>query len=929
MSRSFKLFGAALVLAAASAGAHAQVVISQVYGAGGNSGASYTNDFVELFNRGTTAQNLSGWSVQYASATGTGNFAIGAALSGSIAPGGYYLVQMAGGSNGSPMPTPDATGNSTMAAGAGKVILANVAANVGCNGGNNACNATHLSQIVDLVGFGNANFFEGAAAAPAPSTTTSIQRAGNGCTDTNNNGADFAAGAVAPRNSSTPTNVCGGPTLPTASIANVGVDEGDVGNTPLVFTVSLSANATSNVTFSYATADGTAVAGTDYVATSGNGTITSGASTTTITVDVIGNTTPQSNRTFTLNVTAIANATPTTLSATGTIQDDDVGTYAIHEIQGSGLVSPIVGQRVQTTGNIVTAVGPQGFWMQTPDNLADADALTSQGIYVYTATAPAVVAGDAVNLVATVTEYFELTELTSVSGLSVTSSGNAPPAAVEFDATRPSPDPANLSCGTLSNLECFEGMRIRVADGIVARGNQYFSTDTYGQVFVSAGPERSLRGPGTLYPLVPGVDNPDAGAFSGNPHIFELDADALGAVPADTEITGGTRFSATGVLTFNFGDYDLLPTTFDILEAAPLPRAVPTGQGGAELRIGSFNVLRLCDTLANTASTCGNGGEPDAAALALKLARLSDYIGNVLELPDVLGVVEVENLAVLQQLAAKISTDHGVTYTAYLEEGNDPGGIDVGFLVRGDRITDSVITQLDKNEMWFDPDDNAMDELHDRPTLRLEANFQGEPFTVFVVHPKSRSCVDRPTGSTCTQANVDRNRLKRFNQARSIAARVQEIQQQDSERAVFVIGDFNDYVYSDGFVHITGLIEGTYDDQANVVDLGTSNIVTPPLWNAVTSLPPNEQYSFLFTENFGAVFGYTARDVPVTQVLDHALLNTVARRWFTGFDYGRANLDAADQTERLSTNAIGVSDHDGYVLRLVIDRIFADSFGGD
>ena len=55
---------------------------------------------------------------------------------------------------------------------------------------------------------------------------------------------------------------------------------------------------------------------------------------------------------------------------------------------------------------------------------------------------------------------------------------------------------------------------------------------------------------------MPGVGNPAAGTFSGNPHIFELDADALGAVPADTEITGGTRFSATGVLTFNFGDYD-------------------------------------------------------------------------------------------------------------------------------------------------------------------------------------------------------------------------------------------------------------------------------------------------------------------------------------------------------------------------------------
>ncbi|MBN8482869.1 MAG: lamin tail domain-containing protein [Xanthomonadales bacterium] len=931
MSRFSKLFGAALVLVGAASGASAQVVISQVYGGGGNASAPFTHDFVELFNRGTTAQSLAGMSVQYTSAAGTGNFAIGANLSGSIAPGSYYLVQMAtGGANGSALPTPDASGNSSMSGTAGKVILVNGTTAVACNGSTNPCTPAILANVLDLVGFGaTANVFEGAAPAPAPSNTTSILRAGNGCTDTNNNGADFATGTVAPRNASSPTNVCGGPTLPTASIANVGVDEGNSGNTPLVFTVSLNANATSNVTFSYATADGTAVAGTDYVAATGTGSIAIGSASTTISVDVIGNTTPQPNRSFALNVTAIANATPTTLGATGTIQDDDVGTYAIHEIQGSGLVSPIAGQRVQTSGNIVTAIGPQGFWMQTPDNLADADALTSQGIYVFTSTAPSVVVGDAVNLVATVTEYFELTELTAVSGLAVASSGNALPAAVEFDATTPSPDPANLSCGTLSNLECFEGMRIHVADGIVARGNQYFSTDLYGQVFVSAGPERSLRGPGTLYPLVPGVDNPAAGAFSGNPHIFELDADALGAVPADTEITGGTRFSASGVLTFNFGDYDLLPTAFTVTAPAPLPRAVPAGQGGAELRIGSFNVLRLCDTLANTPSTCGNGGEPDAAALALKLARLSDYIGNVLELPDVLGVVEVENLDVLQQLATRITADHAVVYTAYLAEGNDPGGIDVGFLVRGDRIGGSTVTQLDKDEMWFDPDDNAMDTLHDRPTLRLEASFQGEPFTVFVVHPKSRSCVDRPTGATCTQANVDRNRLKRFNQARSIAARVQEIQQQDANRAVFVIGDFNDYAHSDGFVHITGLIEGTYDDQANVVDLGAPNIVSPPLWNAVTSLPANEQYSFLFTENFGAIFGYTTRDVPVTQVLDHALLNTVARGWFAGFDYGRANLDAADQTERLSTNAIGVSDHDGFVLRLAIDRIFADGFGGD
>ncbi|MBX3692895.1 lamin tail domain-containing protein [Dokdonella sp.] len=930
MLRSIKLFGAALVLAGASAGASAQVVISQVYGGGGNSGAPYTHDFVELFNRGATAQSLAGWSVQYTSATGNGNFAIGATLTGSIPPGGYYLVQMSGGTNGAPLPTPDATGTSAMNSTNGKVILANVDSNIACNGGSTACNPTQLGQIVDLVGFGTANFHEGAAPAPAPGNTTSISRLDGGCTDSDDNGADFTTGPVNPRNSQSPTNLCGGPALPTASMANVSLPEGDTGTTPFVFTVSLSTTPASDVTFAYATANGTAIAGTDYVASSGNGTISAGNASTTITIDVIANTTPQPNRTFSLSLTGISGAVPATLSATGTIQDDDIATYAIHQIQGSGLASPIVGQRARTEGNIVTAIGPQGFWMQTPDDATDNDPLTSEGIYAFTGSAPTVAVGDAVTLFGTVTEYFDLTELTSVSGLVVTSSGNTLPAAIEFDAATPSPDPDNLSCGTLSNLECFEGMRINIAEGIVARGNQYFSTDNYGQVFVSAGPERSLRGPGTLYPLVPGVGNPAAGRFSGNPHIFELDADALGAVPANTEITGGTRFSATGVLTFSFGDYDFLPTTFSVIEAAPVPRAVPAGQGSAELRIGGFNVLRLCDTDPNnTTGTCGDGGEPNQAALDLKLARLSDYIGNVLELPDVLGMVEVENLAVLQLLATKIGSDHGVTYTAYLEEGNDIGGIDVGYLVRADRVGDVVVTQLDKDELWFDPDDNAMDTLHDRPLLRLEATFQSQPFTVFVVHPKSRSCVDRPTGSNCTQANVDRNRLKRFNQARSMALRVQEIQQQAADRPLLVIGDFNDYVESDGFVHMTGLIQGTYDDDKNVIDLASPNIVSPPLWNAVTSLPANEQYSFLFTENFGAVFGYTGRDVPVTQVLDHALLNTAARHWFAGFAYGRANLDAADQTIRLSTNAVGVSDHDGFVVRLATDRLFADGFGGD
>src|SRR3989440_12685952 len=113
---------AVALLATPASAASPDVVISQVYGGGGNSGATYTNDFIELANRGTAPVDLSGWSVQYASAAGT-SYQV-TALTGSVAPGAHYLVQEAQGTGGTtPLPTPDTTGTITMAAGSGKVAL--------------------------------------------------------------------------------------------------------------------------------------------------------------------------------------------------------------------------------------------------------------------------------------------------------------------------------------------------------------------------------------------------------------------------------------------------------------------------------------------------------------------------------------------------------------------------------------------------------------------------------------------------------------------------------------------------------------------------------------------------------------------------------------------------------------------------------------
>lgn len=189
----------ALALPAAAHAASPDVVISQVYGGGGNSGSTYTNDFIELFNRGTSPVNLSGWSVQYASATGSTWQVTN--LAGSIAPGQFYLVQEAVGAGGTtPLPTPDATGSIAMSATAGKVAL--VTSTVALSG---ACPA----GMVDLVGFGaTASCFEGGGPAPAPSNTNSIART-DPCSDADLNSLEFVAGAPNPRNTASPLNPCG------------------------------------------------------------------------------------------------------------------------------------------------------------------------------------------------------------------------------------------------------------------------------------------------------------------------------------------------------------------------------------------------------------------------------------------------------------------------------------------------------------------------------------------------------------------------------------------------------------------------------------------------------------------------------------------------------------------------------------------------
>jgi lamin tail-like protein len=215
---------AVLVIPPAAGSGTGAIVISQLFGGGGNAGAPFASDYVELFNKGSSAVDVTGWSVQYATAAGVGWSAT--PLSGSIAPGRSYLVELAGGATGAALPTPDATGSTNMAATAGKVALVRAAAALTCGASAGSCSSA--ANLEDLVGYGTAADFEGSGAAPAPSSTNAIIRAGQGCNDSDVNSADFATGAPAPHNSASAAHACAGgppPGGPSASAsASVAVD---------------------------------------------------------------------------------------------------------------------------------------------------------------------------------------------------------------------------------------------------------------------------------------------------------------------------------------------------------------------------------------------------------------------------------------------------------------------------------------------------------------------------------------------------------------------------------------------------------------------------------------------------------------------------------------------------------------------------------
>jgi predicted extracellular nuclease len=872
------------LVASGAANAAGTLAISQIYGGGGNAGATFTNDFIELHNNSGSPVSVDGWSVQYGSTTGTGNFQA-TAISGTIPAGGYYLIQESKGAGGTQsLPIPDASANINMSATAGKVILAKTPTALACNGGSAPCSSTQLALIVDLVGYGGADFFEAAPTAALTNTTAAI-RAGGGCTDTDNNSADFTTGAPNPRSSASPGLACGGPI-----------------NQPVVASCPASLHEVVDASGTVASAQVSASDADGFVSTA----VISSPAVAGISLDIVQAGSPLIAQLSVQPTTAVgnyavmlsfANSDPTPQSATCTVNVSvtAAATQArIHDIQGRAHISPLNGRAVTQVPGIVTSLRSNGFTMQDPN--PDSDPATSEAIFVFTSSAPTVHVGDAVLVDGTVAEFRPGSDPTNLTGteidspvITLSSGGNPLPPAVILGAggrAIPSGAFANAATGNVETsatfdpvndaidfYESLEDMRVQI-NNAVAVG----PTNSFGEIPVladqgAAAALRSVRG----------------GAMAG-PGNFNPERMILAGTVVDTpEVNVGDQFGPiTAIVDYSFGDYKLDITAPVTVTSSNLRQEVTALAGTpSQLTIGSFNVENLAPT------------DPVS-----KFQALGAQVANNLHSPDILALMEIQDndgskndgvvdaTTTFNTLIAAIQAAGGPVYQFRSinpvdgQDGGQPGGnIRVGFLFNplrvsfvdrpggGPTVQTTVISgqsgpQLSASPGRIQDPNGAFD--NSRKPLAGEFMFNGRHLFVIANHLKAKDGDDPLFGPD--QPPLTPTEPQRLRQAQILNSFVSSILVLDKNAAVVVLGDLNDFEFSQTLA---------------ILKTGGA------LADTVLSLPPNERYTYDFEGN--------------SEVLDHILLSPALN--------GFANPEL-DIVHTNSEFAGQVSDHEPDIVRL-------------
>ena len=540
------------------------------------------------------------------------------------------------------------------------------------------------------------------------------------------------------------------------------------------------------------------------------------------------------------------------------------GTLAvkIHEIQGDGAESPLAGKTVVVQG-VVTGVDDEvgysngrrfaddaGIFVQEETSDWDSNAGTSEGIFIgFVSSRMSIPLGSIVRVEGRVTEKFGLTQINETINKEpeIVATGGALPAPVAISADAAALQPE----ATKPYYESLEGMRVELASGTANSGG----TNKFGELFLTPGNELDRVFRTDAAPALIATDN-DAGA--GDPPIPPLDPDgSTSVVNADLfDHVAGT----VGPMTYGFANFRIMvqPSLMPVVTKGPTvyPYTGPAPLGAYQMRVASFNVENFFPVGGSL-----DGGTVSEAEYVEKRERIADAINRLLLRPDVVAIQEAVDLASLQDLA-----NHLGGYTAYLEEGNDNRGIDVGFLVK-DTVTASNVRQLGKDAP--NPTSATCSDvaglLFDRPPLAVDITAGAIGFTLFSNHFSSKAAPD-----ACRAA-----------QAAFVRDQVQAIEAAGGQ--AIVAGDLN-----------------AFEDESALTTLQDGTTTLTNLWNREL---PEERYSFAFQGRL--------------QTLDHVLVTDGLDVRIAGFDYNHFDNDYYERA--LQPDGHKVSDHDSPTVTISTD----------
>jgi hypothetical protein len=798
-----------------------------------------------------------------------------------------------------------------MSATAGKVVLVSSSVGLGCNGGSTPCSPADLSLIVDLVGYGGADFFEGSGPTGVLSNTTAAFRNGGGCVETDNNASDFSVSAPSPRNSASPTNICGdnAPAVSSSNPANGAI------SVPVSSHVTIDFTEAVDVTGSWYSIS---------CATSGSHAATVSGGPQSFTLDPDADFAQGELCTITVFAAQVTDQDvldpPDTMAADHSLS---FTTFApppeIAEIQGAAHISPMNSQGVAGVEGIVTARrtsgGGRGFYMQDPT--PDADDATSDAIFVFTgSTTPLAQVGDLVQVNGTVLEFraandpdnLTLTQLgSSNANVTIVSSGNPLPAPTVLGPAGRIPPTEVIDDDGAGNVETggtfdpggdgidfyesLEGMLLQVNNGSVVN-----ATRSFGEITL-------LPDQGTW---ATGLRTPRGGILLGgyadaNPERIIVDDEILrdlAPLPRPTkampDMNVGDQLTSAilGPLDYSFSNYKIQALATPAFTSAGILREVTSVATQKEVSIATFNVENLAGT------------DPQA-----KYDHLASLIVTNLRSPEILAIEEVQDndgvaggtastvvdaSTAWTRLIAAIQAAGGPTYQYRQidpvddQDGGAPGGnIRVGFLFRtdtgvqfvdrpgGSPTTETTVTGSTPNQPELSSSPGRLGTqsasfADTRKSLVGEFRFGNRPYFVIVNHFSSKGD-DQPLFGP-NQPPTRFSEVARHGQAQVINDFVDAILARDSNAGIIVLGDINDFEFSETVDILEGGVLGTL----------------------LETIAPRERYSYVFEGN--------------SQVLDQILVTSRGMmRLKPRYDVVHVNSEFAD--------AIQASDHEPSILR--------------